>query len=89
MQKEWLSMQTFKLTIMSPKETLFDSEVFSAIFHGVDGFFEILAQHAPFIAVIHEGIIEMTALSGEKTFIEIPGGYFEFTQNRGNLLSFP
>lgn len=79
-------MTLFKLTVMTPEATLFDGTVFSAVFPGYDGFFEILSQHAPIVAMVKKGTIEI--VDGQKIphSIKVEEGFFEFYHNKGVLV---
>jgi F-type H+-transporting ATPase subunit epsilon len=80
-------MQTFNLRILTPEQTLFEGEVIATILPGVEGFFEILAHHAPLIAMLKAGEVEITDKQGMKQFISIEESFFEFHQNKGILLT--
>lgn len=79
-------MQTFKLLIATPEEMLFEGEVISATFPGIDGGFEILANHAPLISMVKEGSVQIIDKNKEKRLLAIPQGFFEFYQNKAILL---
>lgn len=80
-------MPTFNLLIATPDATIFDGMVISAIFPGYDGFFEVLANHAPIIALVREGTLVLTDQDKNKQTVEIKQGFFEFYKNKGVLLS--
>lgn len=82
-------MQTFKLAVISPDTTLFESEVFSAILPGMEGSFEILSNHAPIVAMIKAGTVEIMDSYKKKIFLTVTGGFFEFQKNKGVLLCTP
>lgn len=82
-------MQTFNLSIVTPDSTLFEGEVVAAILPGVEGFFEILANHAPIIAMVKNGTIQITDQDEKNSEIEIEEGFFEFSHNKGILLTMP
>ena len=82
-------MPTYNLLIATPESTLFHADVKAAIFHGADGYFEILANHAPLIAMVKKGRVEITQADGEKQRIEVGEGFLEFHENKGMLLVNP
>lgn len=82
-------MQTFKLTIITPDTTLFDSEAIAVILPGSEGSFEILPNHTSIVAMIKSGTLEITNTAKEKIQLVIPGGFFEFQHNEGVLLCTP
>jgi F-type H+-transporting ATPase subunit epsilon len=82
-------MQTFKLAIITPDSTLFDAEVIAVILPGTEGSFEILSNHAPIVAMVKSGNVEITDTNKEKIHVAVPGGFFEFQKNVGVLLCTP
>lgn len=79
-------MQLFDFLVLTPEKTLYEGKVVSAIFPGEDGFFEILANHAPFIAMIKAGDIHLVDRNKKKQVLNVTSGYFEFYQNKGILI---
>ncbi|MCB0540912.1 MAG: ATP synthase F1 subunit epsilon [Chitinophagales bacterium] len=73
------------VTILTPEKELF-SEVASSIkLPGVVGGFEILENHAPLIAALQKGIIEITQ-NGQKKTIAIEDGFVEVLNNKVSVL---
>jgi F-type H+-transporting ATPase subunit epsilon len=80
-------MSTYNLLIATPDAVLYDAEVKSAVFSGVDGFFEVLANHAPLIAMIKHGRVDIVDAGGGKSSVDVGEGVFEFHKNKGILLT--
>lgn len=80
-------MLTYNLFIATPESTLFHADVKAAIFHGVDGYFEILANHAPLITLVKKGHIKITHADGQMHHIEVGEGFLEFHKNQAVLLA--
>lgn len=80
-------MLTYNLLIATPESTLFEADVRAAVFIGADGIFEVLANHAPIIAMIKGGHVKITDVNDQKHSIEVGGGFFEFHENKGVLLA--
>lgn len=80
-------MLAYNLTIATPDTILYEADVQSATFLGVDGLFEILANHTPLIAMTKKGRVEITDANGQKNSIDVGGGFFEFHKNKGILLT--
>lgn len=80
-------MQTFNLLITTPEATLFHDDILAAILPGTEGRFEILAHHAPIIAMVKVGYVEITDIKKKKHRISIQEGFFEFYHQKGMLLS--
>ncbi len=80
-------MQTYNLLIITPDSTLYQGEIVSAVFPGLDGFFEVLVNHAPLIACIKEGNVVITDSEKKQHSVKIKKGFFEFYKNKAIFLS--
>ncbi len=80
-------MPVYNLLIATPESMLFHADVKAAVFRGADGDFEILANHAPLIALVKEGYVEITQADGQRHRIQVGEGFLEFHQNQGVLLA--
>lgn len=79
-------MSTYNLLIATPDSTLYHADVQAAVFLGTDGFFEILANHAPIISLVKGGQVRITDANTQEHTIEVGEGFFEFHKNKGVLL---
>ncbi|MCC6816438.1 MAG: ATP synthase F1 subunit epsilon [Saprospiraceae bacterium] len=75
-----------KVNILTPDKSLYHGNAKSVILPGIGGQFEILDKHAPMIAALGKGIINLTDDKEEKTKIEIVRGFCEVLNNEINLL---
>jgi len=80
-------MQLFRLSIISPDETLFEGEVTSVILPGKEGVLETLAQHAPLVVLLKEGDVVIRENDASTKSITISGGVYQFLANEGMLLT--
>jgi F-type H+-transporting ATPase subunit epsilon len=86
-----------KLEVITPESNLFSGEAISVSLPGVDGFYQVLNNHAPIISTLKAGemkvelveTVNQTSLSpavkleGQKTLkIEIKGGVAELLNNK-------
>jgi F-type H+-transporting ATPase subunit epsilon len=86
-----------KLEVITPEANLFAGEAISVSLPGVDGFFQVLNNHAPIISTLKAGemkvelaesvnqgsLSEAVKLEGQKTLrIEIKGGVAELFNNK-------
>jgi len=69
-------MPAFRTRIVTPELCAFDAEVESIVVPGIDGFYGILANHAPMIAAVGAGILKVTA-GGTDTFFSVGKGVLE------------
>ena len=66
-----------KLEIITPDKKLFNGEVKSAIFPGTEGSFGIMNNHAPMIATLRAGKVELIEDNNNKVEFEVKGGVVE------------
>ena len=76
-----------KLEIITPEKKLFEGNVKSAIFPGSEGSFGVLNNHAPMIANLKAGNIEITGESNTKENFSIKGGVVEVLKNNVIVLA--
>lgn len=69
------------LEILTPEKKLFSGEAMLVKLPGVDGWFEILNNHAPVISALSSGTVKVKVAEGEKKF-SITGGFVECLSNK-------
>ena len=74
-----------KLKIISPERIIFTGEVDNVVVPGTLGEFEILSNHAPIISSLEKGTIRVIMPKGEKTAIDILGGFVEVQKNEVSM----
>lgn len=80
-------MKTFHLTIAKVGENLFDGPVVSASLPGVEGAFEVLADHEAFVSLLRDGQMRVTTEEGEvRHFAVAEGGVAEVSRNQATIL---
>ena len=79
--------KTFHLTIARVGENLFDGEVVSASFPGVEGVFEVLAEHEAFVSELKAGDVRVTSADGQTHHFGIAEkGIAEISRNQATIL---
>jgi len=68
-------MTTFQFELTSPERLVFAGEVEQVVVPGSEGEFGVLADHAPFIAMLRPGILTIVG-AGERRFV-VRGGFAE------------
>lgn len=66
-----------KLNVISPDRSLYEGEIEKVQLPGKDGRFGILKGHAPLIAALQAGKVELTNGQGQEESFEIKGGVVE------------
>lgn len=76
-----------KLEIITPEKKLFEGNVKSAVFPGMEGSFGVLNNHAPMIASLKAGNVEVIGESNTKENFPIKGGVVEVLKNNVIVLA--
>lgn len=78
-------MADFRLNIVTAQRTVFDEEITALTLPGEQGYFGLLAHHAPIVAVLGPG--KMTVRRGNREDdATISGGFLEMSNNVATLL---
>jgi F-type H+-transporting ATPase subunit epsilon len=75
----------FKLTIVSPRDKVFDQDADMLIAPGSEGEFGVLANHAPMIALVKHGVTRVTVDGQERIFFT-GEGFVEVSHNAVSML---
>jgi F-type H+-transporting ATPase subunit epsilon len=70
-----MTMATFRFELASPERLVFSGAVEHVVVPGAEGEFGVLAQHAPFVAMLRPGILKILGAS-EQRFV-VRGGFAE------------
>lgn len=80
------SERTFQVSIISPEKSLFDGEATFVVVPAFDGEMGILADHAPLMATLGDGVLRVETHSGTRRF-SVAGGFVQVVDNRVSVLS--
>ncbi|PJG82530.1 F0F1 ATP synthase subunit epsilon [Caviibacterium pharyngocola] len=80
-------MATFKLTVVSAEESIFNGDVKSIQATGTEGELGILPGHTPLLTAIKPGIVKITLESGNEEVIYVSGGFLEVQPNVVTVLA--
>ncbi len=70
-------MPTFPLELVSPEKLIFAGEVEAVVVPGTEGEFTVLKDHAPVMAMLRPGIIEIDQTATQKTRLFVRRGFAE------------
>ncbi|MFB9863716.1 ATP synthase F1 subunit epsilon [Rufibacter immobilis] len=70
------------LEIITPDKRVFEGEVTSAQFPGINGRFEVLNNHAALISALENGPVRITPATGTPLVFQIDGGVVEVLDNK-------
>jgi len=77
----------YDLKIMAPDHALFEGRVRSLMVPGVDGYFGILARHAPMVAQLGTGVLTVNEAEGQQQFFAVSSGFLEVTPDGVAILA--
>ncbi|TGL93465.1 ATP synthase F1 subunit epsilon [Leptospira barantonii] len=81
-----MSAHKLNVSVISPEKILYKGEVDSLIVPGNEGFFGILPNHAPLVAVLGIGVLEIR--KGDKIkALSVEGGFIEVKENSISILT--
>lgn len=75
-----------ELSISSPDKLLYKGEARLIQFKGLDGYFEVLENHAPLISVLDKGKVRIVEKDDHEVLIDIESGVVEVSNNKVVLL---
>jgi len=82
-----MTEKTFQLDIVTPKRIVFSAKVVSFSAPGVVGGFQILYNHAPFLATIKIGQVKILDAEGKELRYATSGGFVEVRDNKVIMLA--
>lgn len=77
-----------QLIIADPDRTIFESEASLIQLPGTDGWFEVLENHAPLIALLKKGTVRVVDAGGQEKKVDIEGGIFSMAENTCRIAIF-
>lgn len=80
-------MATLPFEIVSPEKLLFSGEVEAVRLPGIEGEFQVMAGHAPLLALLGPGIMEMSGgeATGQRLFVD--GGFCDMNGRSCTVLA--
>jgi len=79
--------KSFQLQIVTPDRVVFQGEATSLSAPGVQGGFQVLYNHAPFLSALEIGRIKVKDVSGSDTAYAAAGGFVEVRNNAVTVLA--
>lgn len=76
-----------QLEIITPEKKVYEGEVNSIQFPGVDGKFEVLNHHAPIISTLTKGKVRVIDNNNNTDYFDINGGVVEMQNNKVIVLA--
>ncbi|MAS04421.1 MAG: F0F1 ATP synthase subunit epsilon [Ahrensia sp.] len=77
----------FKFELVSPERLLVSEDVLEVVVPGQEGYFTVLAQHAPVMATLQPGVVEVKNASGADERYCVFGGFVDILPESCTLLA--
>jgi len=78
---------TFRLSILTPERSVFDGAVEYLQVPGTEGYFGVLAHHAPLVSGLASGTLKVRHAGGREDRWQVSGGFFEVSDNQASVLA--
>lgn len=79
---------SFTVDVVAADKKLFSGDAVSLLAPGADGYFGVLRGHAPLVAALQVGELEITPADNRgKILIAVSGGFIEVTQEHVEVLA--
>lgn len=77
----------YRLTVISPDRAIYQGRVEGLVAPGVEGYFGVLAHHAPMVAELGVGELDVVTQQGQRTAFALAGGVLEVTRDGVTVLA--
>jgi len=74
------------LDILTPEKKIFNGDVYGLMLPGVEGYFELLDNHAPIVAALGKGQLKILRDKTSTEVYSIEGGFVEMNSNKTIVL---
>ncbi|WAP70010.1 F0F1 ATP synthase subunit epsilon [Jiella pelagia] len=78
---------SFQFELVSPEKLLISEAVTAVSIPGTEGFFTVMAKHAPMMSTLKPGVVTVTPESGEERRIFVRGGFVDVNESGLTLLA--
>ena len=78
---------TFNLQIVTPEREVFNGPVEQIVLPGMESSFGVLRNHAPLIAALEAGLLQVFDADGTEIRMAVGGGFFQVAKNQAILLA--
>ncbi|QBK32045.1 F0F1 ATP synthase subunit epsilon [Roseitalea porphyridii] len=77
----------FQFELVSPEQLLVSTEVSEVVVPGADGYFTVLANHAPTMSTLQPGVAEVKQTDGQADKYVVFGGFVDVTPEACTVLA--
>ena len=79
--------EPFAFELVSPEALILSGEAAEVVVPGTEGYFTVLANHAPFMSTVKPGVVDVKMASGETSRIFVRGGFADVSPSGFTLLA--
>lgn len=79
--------EAFAFELVSPEKLVLSERAMQVVVPGTEGYFTVMANHAPVMATIKPGVVEVILESGDEKRILIRGGFADVSPDGLTLLA--
>ena len=77
----------FRLRIITPEKQILDEQVVSLEAKAVEGWLGVWANHAPMVAILHEGDVKWRDTNDKDHLLHISGGILDVGENEARVIA--
>ncbi len=79
--------EAFTFELVSPAKLLVSGEAHGVLIPGTEGYFQVLANHAPFMSTIMPGVVEVSMADGTNSKFVVFGGFADVSPHGLTILA--
>ncbi|MDJ0613867.1 MAG: F0F1 ATP synthase subunit epsilon [Rhizobiaceae bacterium] len=79
--------EAFAFELVSPEALVLSGEANEVVVPGNEGYFTVLANHAPFMSAVKPGVVNVTMADGAASQIFVRGGFADVSPSGFTLLA--
>lgn len=79
--------EAFTFELVSPEALVLSGDANEVVVPGNEGYFTVLANHAPFMTSVKPGVVDVVMADGEKSQIFVRGGFADVSPSGFTLLA--
>lgn len=79
--------EPFNFELVSPEKLVLSENALQVVVPGSEGYFTVMANHAPLMSTVKPGVVEVTLENGDAKRIFVRGGFADVSPNGFTLLA--
>ena len=79
--------EPFAFELVSPESLVLSGDASEVVVPGTEGYFTVLANHAPFMSTVKPGVVDVKMADGESRQIFVRGGFADVSPSGFTLLA--